>query len=111
MKRLAAAFCLLALPGLASAFEVSIGPNPVIVNPPPPSALGPGDFQLVFEESSSRVFIIADFSSLIGEGMRQADQREMLLPLGAAAMLRGDTPLVTVEEEGVRLPDERFTLP
>lgn len=111
--------CLLALPGLAPAQQdagltLTSGPidtSTLNLTLSGTSTLPPGDFQLIFEQSSQRVFIIADFSAVSAEAMRQADQREVLFPQGPGSMLLGNAPIVTIEEEGVRLPDEQFSLP
>ena len=71
------------------------------------TTLNQGDFQQIFTESGNRVFIIADFSSMIGEALRQNDQREVPLMVDAVR-LEGEAVLLDVEGDGVRLPDQRL---
>lgn len=84
------------------------GPGPVVAAPAGPVVLTPGDFgdfQPGFVQSTSQVFIIGDFSSMSGDAMRHADQREELV---FDASLQGEPVLLTIEGDGVRLPEQRL---
>jgi hypothetical protein len=107
MRPLAFAACLLVMPGLASAFEVSIGPNPVIVVTPPPPPLDLGTLP-PFTLPEMSVAPVPSFGAV--HRMQDAVPGIPVAP-NPSSLLLGDTAIVTIEEEGVRLPDEQFSLP
>lgn len=111
-RSIVAALGLLACSGTAgqSSGDLTLigAPGAVVVAPAAPVVLtpaAPGDFQLIFTESNARVFVIGDFSAMSGNAMRQADQREHLV---FDASLQGEPVLLTIEGDGVRLPDKRL---
>jgi hypothetical protein len=81
------------------------GPGTVVANPVGFTPIDIGPFEPVYFEQSSHVFIIADFSAMSGDAMRQADQRDDLV---FDPSLQGEPVLMTVEGDGVRLPDQRL---
>ena len=106
MNRLAFAACLLSLPGLASAQDggIVIGGDPiVIIEPSPPGPIFTlPDFNLVLPPPTEPVDLNA-MAALMKE-------RPRLPPPSPDRVLLGEAPLVTVEDDGVRLPDEQFSL-
>ena len=103
MKRLALA-CLLAMPGLATAFEVTVGRDPVIVNPPPDFGTLP-PFTGV-----SATFLITPLNF---DSVYRAQDAVPGIPVAPnpGSMLLGEPVILTIEEQGVRMPDEQFSLP
>ncbi len=102
MKRLVLAACLLSASGLAPGFEVTNGP--VVINTPPPVVIDPILLQPI------GIAIILPKEPMGKEfGLNPAPAIPRALDPGA--MLDGERPILTIEEEGVRMPDEQFTLP
>jgi hypothetical protein len=109
MIRTTTAACLLLSGGLACAQQsgsitISTGPGSVGFIPAPD--LNAGDFQNVHIDSSAQIHFVTSPAGLFGAVMRQPEP--VLPPLRPEAAL-GEV-LVT-EGEGVRMPDEQFTLP
>ena len=90
MKRVLFAACLLAAPGLAAAQA--------------------DDFTRISNHNSSRVFPISGFGRIVGV---EASPDRAVVPLAADAqtVADGEVLLLFVEDGGVRLPDEQFSLP
>ncbi len=67
-----------------------------------------GNAQPVFNPSASQVFVIEDIYSIV----RKA-QPDLQVPLryDSRAFEAGEEVLITVEGDGVKLPDEQFTIP
>ena len=109
MKRLALAACLLSVSGLAAGQTGGV----IVTNGPvelPPLAFD--DFQPIFSPIIvSEPFRITDLSGQVNATGRLDAAPAFPVALNPEAMLRGQAPIVTIEEEGVRLPDEQFTLP
>src|SRR5262245_53788566 len=114
MKRLVAA-AVLSLPGLAFAqaggsITIGTGTGTVIGSGLDLTATigNPGDFQLIYTDITSGPFPITNLGA-IGVTLDAAPAfPQALIP---DAMLNGDAPIITVEEEGVRMPDKQFSLP
>jgi hypothetical protein len=108
MKRLVLAAALLSLPGLAAAQDGGI-------------VIGDGDFTVIDSPfPPGPIFTLPGFNIVLpppGEpvnpnAMANLMQERPRVPLmNPDRLLLGEAPLVTVEEDGVRLPDEQFTLP
>ena len=120
MKRFVLA-CLLSAPGLALAQS---GGGVVITTPLPPGVVfnpvlpsdpitvgtlpAPGDFAAIFNISVGAPFPVRfDF---ISAASQQNMTRQTPLLIDAAA-IDGTPVVITIEEEGVRMPDEQFSLP
>jgi hypothetical protein len=109
MIRTTTAACLLLSCGLASAQQsgsitISNGPGSVSFIPAPD--FNAGDFQNIHIESSAQIHFVTSPAGLFGAVMRQPEPVGPLLRPEAAL----EQVLVT-EGEGVRMPDEQFTLP
>jgi hypothetical protein len=113
MNRLIAIACL-SLPNLAlgqSGVTITTGPgviDPGSLHLTTPIETGLGEFQPIFSESAGRIFPVhLDFL-----GAAHAQQRgasDVPWRIGATA-LEGESVVITIEDEGVRLPDEHFSL-
>ena len=101
MKRFLA-IVLLALPGIAGALEISTGN--VTVDPLPP----PGGFDpITVPDFDAHVTVL---ESPFGGAMLTGRETEpRLAPIGDLLLL-GEPVTLTVEDEGMRLPDEQFKL-
>ena len=98
---------LLVLPGLATAFEVTVGRDPVIVNPPPPP-LDLGTLPPFTLPETSFTVTPLNFDSVY-----RAQDAVPGIPVAPnpGSMLLGEPVILTIEEQGVRMPDEQFSLP
>ena len=102
MKRLLAV-ALLALPGIAGALEMTSGAGVTVDPVAPPVILYP----VTLPEFEFEVTVVENpFGGAVLTG-READPR--LAPIGDLLLL-GEPVTLTVEEEGVRLPAEQFSL-
>lgn len=111
MIRTTTAACLLLSCGLAGAQQsgsitISTGPGSVGFIPSPD--LNAGDFQSISIESSAQIHFVTSPVGIFGAVMRQPEPVVLVPPLRPEAAL--EQVLVT-EGEGVRMPDEQFTLP
>lgn len=109
MIRTTTAACLLLSCGLACAQQsgsITISNGPGLVGFIPAPDLNAGDFQSIHMESSTRVYFGTSAVEMFGAAMRQIEP--VAPPLRPEAAL--EQVLVT-EGEGVRMPDEQFTLP
>jgi len=95
MKRFGLSACLIAVSGLASGQQAG------------PGDFSGSDFQPIFSDSSNRVFPLNFTTSVVG----QANAAQVQVPLKPGETLDGESMPITVEGDGVRLPDEQFSLP
>jgi hypothetical protein len=122
MKRLLLAACLLSVPGLAAAqsgaagsvtIDTGTGINLTTTLPPGTildlTAPPPGTVTIVTLDFAPPTPL--NFYSMFGAALRPADPALAVPALNPLLMLEGQRPIVTIEEDGVRLPDEQFTLP
>jgi len=118
MKRFALATCLLAVSGLAAAQSGAdltliggAGGNLTVINPPVGDTINIGDFQPIFG-GTFQAYIIPNAFTDFGAAMRpELGTPAFPVALDPGGLLSGEVPIVTVEEEGVRMPDEQFSLP
>ena len=101
---------VLAAPGLALAQQgsgaiLTTGPGDfqfVTVNPGAPGFFDSSNFHV---EATPRAFVVYDFGALAGEAAKRPGRDEITIDLD------GGPALLTVEGDGVRLPDEQFSIP
>ena len=112
MNRLIAIACL-SLPSLAlgqSGVTINTGAivDPGSLHLTAPIEANAGEFQPIFNESVGQVFPVR----LDVLGAAHAQQRGVSdVPwLTDATALEGESVVITIEDEGVRLPDEEFSL-
>lgn len=91
----------------AGSISISGGPGNVQFVPAP-VVIEPVDIQNFY--FTSQVLVIVNPLGLIGAAMRQGERIEAPLAFDAAT-LQGDPVFIGVEGEGVRMPDEQFSLP
>jgi hypothetical protein len=112
MNRLIAIACL-SLPSLApgqSGVTISTGAtvDPGSLHLTAPVEAGSGEFQPIFNEATGQIFPVRfDFLGVAHAQQRGASAVPWLID---ATTLDGESVVITIEDEGVRLPDEEFSL-